>query len=252
MRKISRVLKKPFVSMSVVMIAQVVGSGVKAETQLKTEVVEGAEYVNVRDEPQHRHEYENDLIRIYDVVLPPKYVTLYHAHYIDTIYAIIQGSTMKGKVLVGNSPSLPKPITVPSGFVAWNGHTDEPLIHEVTNEGDGTARLVGVELKFKERKFKQQPATANGLTLKDTYKNVRVYELALEPGESTGELNMNFSGLIIALTESSVSLDYADVLTRTASLEPASWEWLDRNEKINITNIGISPFKAILYELPQG
>jgi len=226
------------------------GYGAKAKIHPKAEVINGIEYVNVRYEPQHRHEFENELVRIYDVILPPRYVTLYHAHFLDTIYAIVHGSTLSGRVLVGNAPSLPKAAFALAGFVLWNGHKKEPLIHEVTNEGDSAARLLGVELKFDEKKFARQPVAAGGLTLKDTYSKVRVYELALAPGESTGEMDIDFSGLLIALTESSISFDYTGALSRTASLEPASWEWLEQPGKINITNVGISPFKAVFYELP--
>jgi len=74
--------------------------------------------------------------------------------------------------------------------------------------------------------------------------------LALAPGDNVIELDINFSGLIIALTESSVSLDYDAVISRTASFEPASWEWLDKPGKIKISNVGVSAFKALLYELP--
>jgi len=220
------------------------------QANAETQAINGIEYVNVRDEPQHHHEYENELVRIYDVVLPPRHVTLYHAHYVDTIYAIVRGSTMQGKVLIGGSPSLPEPITVPSGFVAWNGHTKEPLIHQVTNKGEQQARLVGVEIKIPEQKFENPALASPGLILKETYKNVRVYELALAPGGNVIELDINFSGLIIALTESSVSLDYDAVISRTASFEPASWEWLDKPGKIKISNVGASAFKALLYELP--
>jgi len=218
---------------------------------ISAQSINGVEYVNVRDEPQHRHEYENNLIRIFDVILPPRHVTLYHAHFLDTVYAIVHGTTLSGKVLAGDSPSLPKPVTAPAGFVAFNSHSAEPLIHEVTNNGDVTARLIGVELKLDEKKFTKQPINAQSFKLKEVYPKVRVYQLSLAPGESTGDIEADFPGLLIALTESSISIDYAGKLKRTASLEPASWEWFEQPGTTNITNVGITTFNAIFYELPK-
>ena len=212
-------------------------------------VIDGIKYVNVRDEPQHRHEYENDLIRIYDVLLPPGYVTLYHAHIMDTIYVVVGGAKMRTKSLAGPS-GIPIALPIPSGMVLWNEHTKEPLIHEVTNAGDDIARLVGVELKYEKEEFLRQPVVGRGLKLDDTYSKVRAYNLVLAPGESTGEMEAGFSGLIIALSEASVSLKTAGIKSRVASLEPASWEWLETPETITITNVGISPLEAVFYELP--
>jgi hypothetical protein len=208
----------------------------------------GIKYVNVRHEPQHRHEFENDRVRIYDVLLPPGYVTLYHAHIRDTIYVVIHGSKLKTKSLVGSS--IPIALPIPSGMVLWNEHKKDPLIHEVTNAGDNAARLMGVELKHEAKLFERQPITGHGLNLKDTYAKVRVYELNLAPGESTGKMELGFTGLIIALTEASVSSESTNTVSRIASFEPASWEWLDDPGSVNITNVGISSFEAVLYEFP--
>lgn len=228
--------------------ALIVGCEEAPEVRVVGGSIEGVEYVNVRYEPQHRHEFENDDIRIYDVLLPPEYVTLYHAHVVDTIYVVVSGSKLKTRSLTGSS--LPIALPVPSGTVLFNEHTKEPLVHEVTNEGDNAARLLGVELKFERTEFARQPLSASGLELDATYAKARVYELNLEPGESTGKLEIDFAALMIAKTEASVTFSSTNQPTRIASLEPASWEWLDHPGIVTITNIGLSPYEAVLYELP--
>jgi hypothetical protein len=210
--------------------------------------IDGIEYVSVRHEPQHRHEFENERVRIYDVLLPPGHVTLYHAHILDTAYVAIHGSKMKTKSLVGSF--IPIALPIPSGMVLYSEHKNNPLIHEVTNVGDNIARLVGVELKHESAQFVRKPIAGHGLELKDTYAKVRVYELNLAPGESTGKLEFGFTGLIIALTEASVSSETTSTASRIASFEPASWEWLDDPGHVNLTNIDHSSFEAVLYEFP--
>jgi hypothetical protein len=211
--------------------------------------IAGIHYVGVRDEPRHRHEFENDEVRIYDVLLPPQYITLYHAHTRDTIYVAVHGSRLKSQPVAGSS-ILPQTLQVPSGIMFWNDHASEPLIHEVTNIGESAARLVGVELKLAKGQFISQPLSGLGLKLRDTFTKVRTYKLSLAPGESTGELAINFSGVIIALTESTVSQVITGSMPRVSSFEPASWQWLDKPGKITLSNLGISSFEAVLYELP--
>ena len=208
----------------------------------------GVDYVNVRYEPQHRHEFENEHLRIYDVLLPPGYVTLYHAHFLDTLYAVVQGSKLKSKAVVGSG--IPLALPVPTGTLMWNQHTDEPLIHEVVNAGDGAARLLGVEFKNPVQAFTRLPLAGQGLTLTETYPRVRVYELNLAAGASTGVLDIQFFGLMIAMTEASLSLDAGPGAVRVVSVEPASWQLLHKPGAVKISNIGDSTLKALIYELP--
>lgn len=211
--------------------------------------IDEIDYVNVRDEPQHRHEFENDQVRIYDVLLPPGYLTLHHAHIIDTVYLVVQGSRLKSRSIVGFL-TIPLALPVPSGMVFLNKHANKPLIHEVKNTGKTSARLVGMELKQVQTPFVRQPIAGSGLKLRETYEKIRVYDIALAPGQSTGEIDMSFSGVIVALSEATVSQTFSDAKARVASFEPASWEWYEKPGKITLANNGISHFEAVLYEFP--
>ena len=211
--------------------------------------IDGIDYVDVRNEPQHRHEFENDKVRIYDVLLPPGYVTLYHAHTLDTIYVAVQGAKVKIKSLLGSIP-VPTDRPIPTGIVFWNQHTKEPVIHGVTNTDSHAARLVGVELIFEHTSLVRQALSGKGLVLKDTHNKVRVYTLELAPGENTGALAIDFSGLVIALTEASVERISDTGASQISSFEPASWTWLNAPGKVTFRNVGVSTFKAVLYEFP--
>ena len=79
---------------------------------------------------------------------------------------------------------------------------------------------------------------------------MRVYELNLAPGESTGRIESGFTGLIISLTKASVSSESENMAPTIESFEPASWEWFDEASQMGFRNVGSSPFEAVLYELP--
>ena len=131
------------------------------DTSLIEGNIDGIDYVSVRNEPQHRHEFENNQIRIYDVLLPPGYISLYHAHTVDTIYVAVQGAKVKIKPLLGSIP-VPTDRPIPTGIVFWNEHSKAPVIHGVTNIDGHAARLVGVELKFEETRLARKPLSGPG------------------------------------------------------------------------------------------
>jgi len=236
------------IAILVPVIMLIAGCGDNIEVPPGDGSINETEYVSVRNEPQHRHRFENEWVRMYDVLLPPKHVTLYHAHIQDTIYVTIHGSRLKSKSLVGFS--MPIALPIPSGMVHLTEHKKAPSVHQVTNSGDGVARLVGVELKKEATEFVRKPVVGHGLKLKDTYAKVRVYELNLAPGESTGRIESGFTGLIISLTKASVSSESENMAPTIESFEPASWEWFDEASQMGFRNVGSSPFEAVLYELP--
>ena len=51
-------------------------------------------YVEVHDEPRHRHRFEDALVRVYDVLIPPTDTTLYHRHTEDTFYVAVNEATV--------------------------------------------------------------------------------------------------------------------------------------------------------------
>ncbi len=102
------------------------------------------EYVEVRDEPRHRHRFENDYIRLYDVLIPEGDQTLYHRHDVDTFYVMIADSSVEDRTF-GESTSSTAQITAGGAFL--RAHLSEPLIHRVCNIGSGAARMIGAELK---------------------------------------------------------------------------------------------------------
>ena len=60
-------------------------------------MAEDATWVEVRDEPRHRRRFETDLVRVYDVEIPPGDTTLYHRHTEDTFYVAVNEATVRDR-----------------------------------------------------------------------------------------------------------------------------------------------------------
>ena len=85
-------------------------------------------YVAVRDEPRHRRRFEDDHVRVYDVLIPPGDTTLYHHHTEDTFYVAVNDAIVRNQVWGsdeardghgaggdGHVPRSPRPTAHPPG-----------------------------------------------------------------------------------------------------------------------------------------
>ena len=63
-------------------------------------------YVSVRDEPLHRHRFENTFARVYDVYIAPGEQTLYHEHTEDTLYVSVCAA-LTGDQVWGKASAVP-------------------------------------------------------------------------------------------------------------------------------------------------
>ena len=204
---------------------------------------ETIEYVEVRDEPRHRHKFENERVRLYDVLIPPGDTTLYHRHSENTVYVIIQGSRFRSQLAGG--PPVENDLPLRAAF--FETQAENPIIHQVSNIGDRTARLIGVEIYEKDETITREPFTAAHSTLPAAFdvfqslSQVRIYRVYLAPGQSTGAFGAGFSSMMIFLNGGKLS---------SGVVKPGDYQWSDGTEPQTLTNVGDTIFLAVLYELP--
>lgn len=203
------------------------------------------EYVEVRDEPRHRHRFENERIRLYDVLIPPKDTSLFHRHSRNTVYLVVQATTLNTQ-LPGAAPFAAR---IKQSAVTYTPQATTPVIHAVGNIGEQDARLIGVEMKEPEKPFSRSPLEIDHLTLDQTFPGLRVYRVRLAPGGSTSQIKGNFDGVLISITKATIATD-ATGSESSSSLEPADWRWLTASNTFTIRNATPNELEAVLYELP--
>ena len=203
------------------------------------------DFVEVRDEPQHRHRFENEYVRVYDVLLPLGYVTLYHRHSENTIYTVVHPSTLNSLTTEGVKGAN----TLRRGSVSFSPQRDHPIIHQVRNVGDTVARLIGVELRGIGRVTDEPPITAHGYTKEFDNNFVRVSRLTLDPDESTGEHTIEFPTVAIAVRDAILTRDSTDGSSLTQTIEAAHVLFRDKGVTQRIRNTGDTPLEFVIYEL---
>jgi hypothetical protein len=201
--------------------------------------------VGVRDEPRHRRRFANEHTWVYDVLVAPTDTTLFHHHNQDTLYVAIESATIRNQD-IGEEES--DPIEVTAGLSFCNPHADNPWTHRITTIGDHPMRLIGAEALTSPSQASDEALVARSHEMIWEARRLRAYEINLDPGESTGQVEYGFSGLTVALSQSSLILRDRGGLERTVAMAPGDLVWHQGPASTSITNVSTSPYRAILGE----
>jgi hypothetical protein len=203
------------------------------------------EYVEVRDEPRHRRRFENEFVRVYDVLIPPGDTTLYHRHTEDTFYVAVNEATVRDQTWGEDETRTG---TAPAGSVMCRPHRSRPLIHQVHNVGVAEMRLIGAEIKASPAVTSTEPLDAPGHVLTLERDRLRVYELSLDPGASTGAIEYPFASLTVFLTVATLASRTSAGADRTAVHAPGDVIWSPGPAAFSLTNVGEQPCRAVIGE----
>ncbi len=204
-------------------------------------------FVEVRKEPRHHHRFENDFVRVYDVRFPAGEASLYHRHAIDTFYVTVYDTQVADTALGKDQASM---MELPCGLSGCRPHGDEPLIHKVENAGQGLMHMIGAEVKASPAKVAKAPLKApyyEKLQNPFASDRLRLYRITLQPGESTGLVSYDFSGLTVMLSDATVQVRSAGQ-ARVMGVSPGDFSWHDGPATQSLTNVGDTLFDAILGE----
>ncbi|MGE0668853.1 MAG: hypothetical protein AB7O49_20040 [Sphingomonadales bacterium] len=200
------------------------------------------DYVSVHDEPMHRFRFRNDFAFVYDVCIPPSAVSLYHSHDEDSLYVAIDGVHCCTQDLGQEKVTS----QIDKGTIMVAPFRANPLIHQVTNVGENDMRLIGAEILASPPVTAARPLAAPCVTLLGEKPRIRTYRIELGPGESTGDLDCGFSGILIVMAGH--ALEIAGRETRTLSVVPGDAIWHDGPVTQRFTNPGRERFEAVLGE----
>jgi hypothetical protein len=108
-------------------------------------------------------------------------------------------------------------------------------------------RLLGAEIKSSPALTRADPLDAPGHRLTLERERLRAYELALDPGESTGEVEYGFASLTVLLTTATLRVRSAGTEV-TVIGAPGDVAWRAHPTRLVITNVGEQPCRAALGE----
>lgn len=213
--------------------------------RLSVEPAEG--FVEVYDEPSHYHRFENAYARVYDVRFKPGEFSLYHRHSVNTMYVAVYDTRVFDQTF-----KQPQGVTheLPAGLCGCRPHGQEPLIHRVRNDGTGLLQMIGAEHRRSPPVVADRPLAAPFHTVVDDPfrgESIRFYRIDLPPGESTGLVDYNFSGLLVSVSDATLAIGDGRG-TQVIGFAPGAHIWHDGPIQRELRNVGKTRFRAVLGE----
>jgi quercetin dioxygenase-like cupin family protein len=212
-------------------------AGPPAEAARKPEVVA------VYEEPRHRVLYQNPLVWVVELHLPPGDTTAWHYHPVPLVGIAVQG----GRFLDQDRGGSPRPISPPSAapYVFDNWSRTIPYTHRVINAD--TVPIYDVFAEWHGPSNVQVaalPDTPNRRLIKNG-KTALVYEIRLAPGDSTEAHTHAAPGLTVLGTDGTLS-DSAQPEAKGGS-GAGAWSWRSPGYRHVLKNDGGDPL--IVYEI---
>jgi hypothetical protein len=206
----------------------------------------GQSPVPVEKEPRHRLKFENQFVRVFDVLIPPGETSLFHIHLHDGVSVRLTDASIRDEALSGASEDF----AVKRGAVTF-AYRPSPLIHKVSNIGPTPFRNVFVEIlpSSAASATDQSPAAVAGYEVVLENERVRILRLLLAPGKSIDEGVQRRGVVRIAVSGGDVVIEISGEKHQAVKSEPGDIEWQEKGSRYLFRNVGSAPFEAVEIEL---
>lgn len=195
--------------------------------------------VPVEKEPRHRLKFENQYVRVFDVLVPPGDTTLFHVHSNDYAFVSIGDATLKAEAMGGQ----------PADLILKDGETrftKGPITHRVRNVAATPFRNITIEiLRSPGPSGIANRDTSPGLSTVLDNDRVHIERLVLEPGQSTPMHTHNLSALSVFLTKAKVRVESPGQKPQTMNYNPGDFRWRAAPTTHTLKNIGSTRFEAV-------
>lgn len=196
----------------------------------------------------HRLKFENEFVRLFDVLVPAGQTTKYHVHLYDGISVRVSNAQIVDEPAVGAK----KIFDIRFGEATF-GARPVPETHRVINSGKTDFRNIYIELLSGKNAPVRAPypVLSNGHVILINNDRVRVNRLVLKPGESSKMHTHPMHGLGIIVYDSKIELTGSDGKKRTLEPKAGDHVWQNAGTTHIIKNLSSSVFEAIDIELKQ-
>jgi quercetin dioxygenase-like cupin family protein len=207
--------------------------------------------VEIAAEPHHQPIFHNEYVRVYDVVVSPKDVTLLHNHRHDYLYVVLGAAEisneLKGKTAVKAALADGDVKFVEGGFAHVVRNVGATPFHNITVEllQDAQNRSVSPAKWNAENAIRVQGGAEDVLFTKD---GVRVARVQLDTAGFEHRHHHAGPQLVIALTDLTLRSEAPDKSATNIELKAGQVRWIEGNITHSVTNVGSQPVKLVSLE----
>jgi quercetin dioxygenase-like cupin family protein len=198
--------------------------------------------VPIQDEPHHRMKFENEFVRVFDVLVPPHGETLFHSHSHDYIFVTLGDSHVRSEIADGKAVEL----DLKNGETRF---TAAPLNHRAVNLADSPFRNITVEILKPAGSPPEAPLPVMpGHTIVFENEKIRIDRQTLDPGQSTGIHTHTLMSLGVCVSPARVEYTEEGVKPEVADLLAGQFNWHTGKRTHSLKNVGTTRFEAIEIE----
>jgi len=213
--------------------------------------------VEIIREPHHHLVFENKLVRVFDVKVPPRVATLIHRHNHDYVYVTLGTPDLDNRV-EGKPPARVQLKDGETRFLAGN------FAHAVRDLASTPFRNITVEL-LQDATTRNAPSPWDSASTEDRSLQIlnggtqqilfvkdaaRVSEIELQPGGAIPRHHHNGPHLVVAVTDLDVRSDVEGKGAATLHLNVGETKWVEGGFTHTLTNVGKQPAKFVTMEFP--
>jgi hypothetical protein len=202
--------------------------------------------VPVEEAPYHVPAFRNELVTVLNVFIPPKRASGYHRHSLDSVGVLVSDTARTGQVLGAEAT-----VTPPRGRGSANftGYAREPLVHTVAVTGDTPFHNIVVELMYPESGRFTASTRADGYTVILDNERVRVWRLALEPGQAAPSVTQTAPGVRVIIDGGELVESVPGKPERAKAPRSGEFFWQDAGQTRAVRNVGATRIELVELEL---
>jgi hypothetical protein len=194
----------------------------------------------------HVPAFSNELVTVLNVLIPPHRESGYHRHSLDSVGVLISDTPRTGQPL-GAAATVTA--VRGRGSANFTNYAREPLIHNVAVTGDGPFHNIVVELLDADPYGFTPQARGQGYTQILDNERVRIWRLALEPGQTAAAITQAAPGVRVVVDGGEIVEILADGRERGMAPRSGEFFWQDAGTTRAVRNVGTSRLNIVEVEL---
>ena len=202
--------------------------------------------VPVEEAPYHVPAFRSDLVTVLNVFIPPQRASGYHRHSLDSVGVLVSDTDRTGQVYGAEATVTPRR---GRGSVSFTSYAREPLVHTVAVTGDAPFHNIVVELEYAEPGRFTAGMRGDGYTVILDNERVRVWRLALEPGETSPAITQTAPGLRVVIDGGELVESVPGKPDRAKAPRSGEFFWQEAGQTRAVRNIGATRIELVELEL---
>jgi hypothetical protein len=200
----------------------------------------------VEEASYHVPAFSNELVTVLNVFIPPHSESGYHRHSLDSVGVLISDTARTAQVLGAEAT-----VTAlrGNGSANFTNYARAPLVHSVAITGDGPFHNIVVELLYPTPGRFTAGTRGQGYTQVLDNERVRIWRLALEPGQTAPAITQSAPGVRVVIEGGELVESVPEKADRRKAPRKGEFFWQDAGQTRAVRNVGTTRIELVELEL---